>query len=1111
MTVINIVYPYSEAEGYSMHKGACTVIWSRRPLADCDVCGYLDPISYCGAQRGVDVLIHIEPIVVLPGTFRDEIWEPFDIIFTPFDALLERGGKFRRYPVPIYDVPHDDSYTRPIELGENRSLLDRKYAICMINGNKSSAVPGELYSKRAEVAFWFDKYSDTPFDVYGTPPFDLPNYRGKLTPYSQKFDTLRQYRFSLAFENIYHPVWSRGYFADRMIDCLMCGTIPIYLGCYNVEDFVPAGCFIDYRQFKDNAELDSYLQSISQAEYREYSENISEWVNVGNLERWSYHQLYDRLLQVIEPETPGVELVNAAWQPGPAAEHTARAWHAPESQALWAWADLENAIPSESVLRGEYTQKESIIDSHPRLNAVRVHPDSLGRDALGYDDEHIASKATANYVVRGRAEETPPPFPKKEPAATVPSPDKLVGIIFSKDRAMQLDATLRSFALHCTDPSVADLKVLYAASSPLHEQQYLELESEYAHVDFVREKSFKEDLLALLQPTRWVLFLCDDDFFVRDFDLMTALQSLESAPHALGFSLRLGKNTTYEYMSDQMQTLPNFEHFGDDVLSYPWTEAELDFGYPLELGSSVYRVYDLFILLNLINFQHPNTLEALLDANKNYFRLERNLLLCYTHSAAFSYPINVVQDVIDNRRGDKSEYSIEALAGLFADGYHIDVEAFSGLVPAAVHQEVELAFWQHQEAQRTRARLLDKDLSVGFIRPPATETPKLALESLQRFTSTLGDPSAWPTPDVAAIQTALAGSEYLLLLSPDIIVSKDWLDNLLAVADTDFNIAAVGPTSNLAPATQQIESSYADLAEGLQAFAEQRSQDHTTAWEEVPFLSSFCLLLKSQAVRQVGGLNTELPLAEAIWDVFNRFRESDFKLVCAQGVHVHHYELTEDEGVHFDEMAVAEQVIAAQLERGNAALARADLDAALDEFEALTHDLPDLALAHAALGQTHLARSEFDHATTAFRKAVKLTPTDSALRNQLGIALFQDGKAMEAESIFWEASALAPESVDALLNLVELYRAKENFSAAASCVKSAIELAPGDPDVLASFGALSLELGDEQAAKIALIHLQEQDPEHALVSELMQVLALPATNGSTQADGHNGKTQIKDD
>ncbi len=842
MTVINIVYVATKAEGYIMHKGACTVIWSRRPLVGCDLYAYTDPISYYGAQRGIDVLLHAEPIVVLPFSYQDEVLDHFDLVFTPYEALLERGGKFRRYLLPHYDLPMEAGYTKPIELFDSRPLLDRKDAICMIIGNKSSAVPGELYSKRAEVAYWFDKYSDTPFDVYGKPPFDLPNYRGALTPYSQKFDTLRQYRFSLAFENIYHPVWSRGFFTDRMIDCLMCGTIPIYLGCYNVEDFVPAGCFIDYRQFKDNAELDSYLQDISQAEYIEFSENISEWVNAGNLERWSFYRLYDKLLQVLEPETSGGELVNEPWQPSAALDHAKRDWQALDSKPLWKWADLGMVMPSESLLRGEFTQKESIVGSQARLNAIRVYPDSLGLDVLGYDDVQITSNGEeqviakllkpddvifdvganqgqwgklalshvsplelyafepvpetfgrlqtnlrpsgaslhnfalsdqqgertfyyydktseiaelstfyrrhptteqeldmrpapiqvitetldgfcaehsvqqidflkiavegaeldvlqgafgllqaqrirliqfetgdtffeagislqkvlallsahgyavfrvlpqglahiaewrpalengrfANYLAASKeaadghavmqlSEETPPPLPKKEPVATVPSPDKLVGIIFSKDRAMQLEATLRSFALHCTDPSVADLKVLYAASSPLHAQQYLELESEYAHVDFVREKSFKEDLLALLQPARWVLFLCDDDFFVRDFDLTTALQSLERAPHALGFSLRLGKNTAYEYMSDQMQTLPNFEHFGDDILSYPWTEAELDFGYPLELGSSVYRVYDLFLLLKIINFQHPNTLEALLDANKNYFRLD---------------------------------------------------------------------------------------------------------------------------------------------------------------------------------------------------------------------------------------------------------------------------------------------------------------------------------------------------------------------------------------------------------------------------------------------------------------------------------------------------------
>ena len=55
----------------------------------------------------------------------------------------------------------------------------------------------------------------------------------------------------------------------------------------------------------------------------------------------------------------------------------------------------------------------------------------------------------------------------------------LVGLVFSRDRAMQLDATLRSFLLHCMDGDQAQITVLYQASSPLHARQYAELAEEH--------------------------------------------------------------------------------------------------------------------------------------------------------------------------------------------------------------------------------------------------------------------------------------------------------------------------------------------------------------------------------------------------------------------------------------------------------------------------------------------------------------------------------------------------------------------------------------------------------------------------------------------------------
>ena len=40
---------------------------------------------------------------------------------------------------------------------------------------------------------------------------------------------------------------------------------------------------------------------------------------------------------------------------------------------------------------------------------------------------------------------------------------------------MQLDATLRSFYLHCSDVRLIDLKVIYKTSNEVNEKQYEDL------------------------------------------------------------------------------------------------------------------------------------------------------------------------------------------------------------------------------------------------------------------------------------------------------------------------------------------------------------------------------------------------------------------------------------------------------------------------------------------------------------------------------------------------------------------------------------------------------------------------------------------------------------
>ena len=305
----------------------------------------------------------------------------------------------------------------------------------------------------------------------------------------------------------------------------------------------------------------------------------------------------------------------------------------------------------------------------------------------------------------------------------------VVGIVFSKDRAMQLDACLRSFYLSCQDPETASLRVLYSASSARHAAQYAELGAEMRaspQVRFVRETDFRRDVLGilldhsplanfrrgilsaacwlpvklsraanpffkLLYPT-YVLFLVDDTLFTQPFSLEAMTACLQERPQAIGFSLRLGCNTNYCYPQDRPQPLPAFTPAAAGIQSFDWTKAELDFNYPLEVSSSLYSLELIYPLLNSIQFTNPNSLESRMAARAGEYATSYPQLLSYQTSAAFSDPVNIVQTRENNRSGQQFAYSTDELADLFASGCRIDVAKFQSLVPHACHQEIGFEF-----------------------------------------------------------------------------------------------------------------------------------------------------------------------------------------------------------------------------------------------------------------------------------------------------------------------------------------------------------------------------------------------------------------------------------
>lgn len=268
----------------------------------------------------------------------------------------------------------------------------------------------------------------------------------------------------------------------------------------------------------------------------------------------------------------------------------------------------------------------------------------------------------------------------------------LCTVIFSKDRPLQLDATIRSLQSNCDDIGSADIRVLYVTSAPAFAAGYRVLANEHPGVQFLRESDFKADLVRLVEGTSHVMFLVDDTIFVGSFSLARTIQVLDEDPACLGFSFRLGRNTTYCYTVDRQQRLPVFEENGSGVLAFDWTEAEHDFGYPIEVSSSIYRTSDLLPLVVGLEYRNPNTLESALAERGPSFRATRPRLACFQQSVAFSVPANLAQTAWRNRVGGNPELTTGALAQAFSRGQRLDIERYQGLVANACHQELELAF-----------------------------------------------------------------------------------------------------------------------------------------------------------------------------------------------------------------------------------------------------------------------------------------------------------------------------------------------------------------------------------------------------------------------------------
>ena len=99
----------------------------------------------------------------------------------------------------------------------------------------------------------------------------------------KKLQVMNKYRWSLCFENCYHHLWSWDYITEKIFDCFKAKVVPVYFGCYNIEQIIPKDLYIDDRDFKLYTELSERLKTMSKGEYEDMVEKGYEFQKTSKL------------------------------------------------------------------------------------------------------------------------------------------------------------------------------------------------------------------------------------------------------------------------------------------------------------------------------------------------------------------------------------------------------------------------------------------------------------------------------------------------------------------------------------------------------------------------------------------------------------------------------------------------------------------------------------------------------------------------------------------------------------------------------------------------------------------------------------------------------------
>ncbi len=177
----------------------------------------LNATSY--ARRKIAWLVESPEVVPQIYDQDDGFYGRFETVLTFKRTLLDRGGKFLWMPFGSTHLRAED-----IEPADAAKATPKTKALSMIASKKLFTGGHKLRCDIADAASGTWAEDGIVVDLFG---------KGREHQLQWKVDGLRPYMFSLAIENCAID-W---YFSEKLIDCFLTRTVPVYYGCPGIGKF----------------------------------------------------------------------------------------------------------------------------------------------------------------------------------------------------------------------------------------------------------------------------------------------------------------------------------------------------------------------------------------------------------------------------------------------------------------------------------------------------------------------------------------------------------------------------------------------------------------------------------------------------------------------------------------------------------------------------------------------------------------------------------------------------------------------------------------------------------------------------------------------------------